>query len=159
MSGPSIYISIDKRFQPLVDAAWLEGVVKHVLASEQVSDTAEVSLLVTGQARVRRLNRDYRDMDENTDVLSFALTEVPDRRTKFLLPPDGVLRLGEVIISYPQATIQAARRGESVQREVAALAVHGVLHLLGYDHEKKADAPRMQAREISIFASLPRCGG
>ena len=147
MSEPIIQIQIDEEYQGLVEADWLASIVRQTLEFEHVSVPAEVSLVITGQDTVRQLNRDYRDRDEPTDVLSFALTETRGRKRKFALPPDGVLRLGDVIISYPRAATQAAERGDPTDREVALLVVHGVLHLLGYDHMKPDEEKIMQAKE------------
>ena len=147
MSEPIIQIQIDEEYQGLVEADWLASIVRQTLELEQVAVPAEVSLVITGQDTVQQLNRDYRDLDEPTDVLSFALTETRGRKRKFALPPDGVLRLGDVIISYPRATAQAAERGDPTDREVALLVVHGVLHLLGYDHMKPDEEKIMQAKE------------
>ena len=147
MSEPIIQIQIDEEYQGLVEADWLASIARQTLELEQIATPAEVSLVITGQDTVRQLNRDYRGLDEPTDVLSFALTETRGRKRKFALPPDGVLRLGDVIISYPQAAAQAAERGDPTDREVALLVVHGVLHLLGYDHMKPDEEKIMQAKE------------
>ena len=74
----------------------------------------------------------------------------------FIGPPDGLLHLGEVIISYPQAVIQAREHRHSIKREMAILIVHGVLHILGYDHEKPKMEPAMSAKEKEILAELEK---
>ena len=74
----------------------------------------------------------------------------------FIGPPDGLMHLGEVIISYPQAVIQAQEHGHSIKREMAILIVHGVLHILGYDHEKPRMEPAMKAKEKEILAALKK---
>jgi len=78
----------------------------------------------------------------------------PSRCWVFMVPPDGIVHLGEVIISYPQAAIQAEEHGHSVEKEVAVLLIHGVLHLLGYDHAEPDEQRDMQAREADILAHL-----
>jgi probable rRNA maturation factor len=131
-------------------------------------EPCQVGLLVTGDATVRELNRDFRGLDEVTDVLSFSASypgewegesEAPDdrfggsgvsseaRAPAFVLPPGQPIPLGEVIISYPQAQRQALERGEPAERELALLIVHGVLHLVGHDHGEPEEAARMQSRE------------
>lgn len=105
----------------------------------------ELSLYITGDARVKKLNKAYRGVDETTDVLSFALIETGFGT--FVSPPDGVLRLGEIVISFPRAARQAEEHGRPLHRELAWLVVHGVLHLLGYDHEEPSRARRMRALE------------
>jgi probable rRNA maturation factor len=120
----------------------------------------ELGLVITGQERVRQLNRSYLGKDAPTDVLSFSmLPEPPDggeseAPAPFVPPPDGVVHLGEVIISYPQAVIQAGQHRHSVKREVAILVIHGVLHLLGYDHDKPEPERRMNTREKEILSCI-----
>lgn len=135
-------------------ADWLQVIMEKTLLAENVPTTIEISLMITGQEQIQALNRDYRGKDQPTDVLSFALQENREGEEAFIGPPDGLLHLGEIIISYPQAEIQAAERGHSVKKELAELIVHGVLHILGYDHEKVEMAPAMIAREKAIMALL-----
>jgi probable rRNA maturation factor len=134
---------------------WLWGIAEQVLASEHAGSNAELSLVITGQDRIRQLNRDYRGKDEPTDVLAFAATggggaELPP----FVSPPDGVRHLGEVVISYPQAVIQAAEHQHPVAREIAILVIHGVLHLLGYEHDVPERERRMKGREAEILSLI-----
>ncbi len=135
---------------------WLQSLVEKTLLAENVPSNVEISLVITGQDRVRELNRQYRGKDQPTDVLSFALTEQPgeEEPAAFIGPPDGLLHLGEVIISYPQAVLQAGEHGQSIQREIMILVVHGVLHILGYDHEQPDQEPIMTAREKEIRKEL-----
>jgi len=137
-------------------ADWLQVIMEKTLLAENVPTTIEISLMITGQEQMQALNRDYRGKDQPTDVLSFALQEnrEGEEAEAFIGPPDGLLHLGEIIISYPQAEIQAAERGHSVKKELAELIVHGVLHILGYDHEKVEMEPAMTAREKAIIALL-----
>lgn len=135
-----------------IDPKWLRSVVAAVLEAEKVVPPVEVSLLVIGDDEVRRLNRDYRGKDRTTDVLSFGMTG--GSGDGFIAPPDGVRHLGEVVISYPQAERQAFSAGHSIRAEVALLLVHGVLHLLGYDHENTADRRRMWRRQKAVLAKL-----
>ena len=108
---------------------------------------AEVSLLLTDDENIRQLNRDYRQRDAATDVLSFAMTEgedlLPAVATEGKSPP---LLLGDIVISRQRAAAQAEAYGHSEQRETVFLFVHGMLHLLGYDHERGA------AEEAAMFA-------
>ena len=125
-------------------------VVAAVLDEEKVEGPAELSLLVIGDSEVHRLNRQYRDKDSTTDVLSFGMSE----GEAFVTPPDGVRRLGEVVISCPQAERQAAKAKHSLKSELALLAVHGVLHLLGYDHAGPAEKRKMWRRQKAILSKL-----
>lgn len=143
---------IHEDFAGKLDTRWLKGVITAVLDDEGVKPPAEVSLLVIGDTEVHRLNRAYRGKDRTTDVLSFGMTG--GENDGFVTPPDGVKHLGEVIISYPQAERQAKDAGHSLKAEMALLVVHGVLHLLGYDHEKAMDKRRMWSRQKAVLAKL-----
>jgi probable rRNA maturation factor len=145
---PTVLVSIDDPFADRVSRERLERIACWVLEAEAVSD-AELSLVVTDDETVRRLNRDYAGEDAATDVLSFSLREGEE-----FASPDGVLRLGEVIISYPTAERQAREAGRAVDEEIAHLLVHGVLHLLAYDHAEPEDERRMRARERELLAGL-----
>jgi probable rRNA maturation factor len=134
---------------------WLQKIIETVLTGEQAPANAELSLVLTGQDRIQELNREYRGKDRPTDVLSFSLSETrPEaEQIEFLSPPDGLLHLGEVIISYPQALLQARESGHSLKSEILSLVVHGALHILGYDHEIAEKEPEMKARE-SYYKNL-----
>ncbi len=145
-----IGVKVDGRFRGAVDEERLRGLAGRVLAAESVAP-AEIGIVVTGDAVVRRLNREFCGEDAPTDVLSFALTE---GRDDFPLPPGKAVRLGEVVISLPTARRQAKQAGHSLEREVALLLVHGLLHLLGYDHAVESEERRMRSREQALLASL-----
>lgn len=108
---------------------------------------AELSILLVSDPVIHRFNRDYRGKDRPTDVLSFAQGEGEGAT------PAGVL--GDVVISVDTAQRQADERGETLGRESERLLIHGVLHLLGYDHERSAaEARRMQRRERVLARAL-----
>jgi probable rRNA maturation factor len=153
-----INVLIEDGIQPIMDAEWLQSVVEKTLLAEKAPDKTEISLVLTGQERMQELNRDYRGKDQTTDVLSFSMSETKEgeEEQEFISPPDGVIHLGEVIISYPQAEIQAQEDGRTIKTEMAALIVHGVLHIMGYDHEKAEMAPAMQSREKEILSELEK---
>jgi probable rRNA maturation factor len=138
----------------LPSADWLKGVVEQALVAEQANTAAEVSLLIAGEDRVHELNRVFLGEDRPTDVLSFPMLSPAGDESGFVSPPDGLVHLGEVIISFPQAVTQAAEHKHSARREIALLAVHGVLHLLGYDHDEPAAESRMKMREQAILATI-----
>jgi probable rRNA maturation factor len=100
---------------------------------------SELSIVLTGDAEVRRLNRQYRKKDKTTDVLSFPLLE----GKKMRLGSRETIPLGDVVISVPQTRRQARERNVHFRRELALLLVHGILHLLGYDHGTMAEEKRM----------------
>lgn len=160
LTSMEIGVLIDEEFAPNLDAAWLEDVMAKVLSMEEAPDSIEVGLLITSQEEIERLNKTYLGEDHPTDVLSFAMgagetafaSEVKD--ASFVLPSDGKLHLGEVIISFPQAEIQAKEHDHSVKRELCVLITHGLLHLLGYDHDEPEREKEMHAREAEILMVL-----
>ena len=129
-----------------------------VLQQEQFEGPAEIDVTFVDGEEIRRLNKEYRDKDTETDVLSFPLGEngVYDKN-----PETGASMLGDVVISMPRAVEQAKEYGHTLQREVAYLTTHSVLHLLGYDHvEGGIEAVRMREKEelIMNLIGLPRTG-
>lgn len=109
----------------------------------------EVSLVLADDALVRRLNRSYRDQDKPTNVLSFAALEEDAP-----IPFDGPVLIGDVIVARETVFAEAAAEGKPVADHLSHLVVHGVLHLLGYDHQDDDEANEMEARERDILASL-----
>jgi probable rRNA maturation factor len=151
LPSEEIEIFVEGEFRGVVDGGWVKKIVRQVLKAEGVAPPYEVSLVFTNSEKVQRLNRDYRGVDEPTDVLAFYMLPQKGADSSFALPPDGVTRLGEVIISYPQAVAQAKEQGHSPERELALLIVHGILHLLGYDHEEPEKESRMRERERELL--------
>ncbi len=149
-----INVLIDEEFEGRLDAGWLQRIAKQALIAEGTAANVEIGLVITGQERVHELNRDYRGIDKPTDVLSFGMTQEKPAAPPFVAPPDGILHLGEAIISYPQAVIQAQEHKHPVKEEIALLVVHGVLHLLGYDDEKPAERRKMRVRETEIMSQI-----
>ena len=228
--GRQIYISVSEDFRQDLSEDWLEQALRLALSEALLPDEpCQVSLLVTDDATVQELNRDYRGLDEVTDVLSFSATHcghwegiaepppasiesmaesmaepmaesmaepvaatgpmgtictigsieiveateagaaeagaldsgpeafpafAPDDWPDFILPPDELPPLGEVIISYPQTRRQALALDRPVDQELALLIVHGVLHLVGHDHLEPEGTARMQAREQAALSAL-----
>jgi probable rRNA maturation factor len=150
-------VQTDDRFTSKVDAALIARAAEAALAVEGITGAIEVSVLVTDDAELHRLNRDYRGVDAPTDVLSFADDEQDDSgpHPTFVRPPEVPRYLGDIAISYERVEAQAAEYGHSVERELAYLTVHGVLHLLGYDHERgDDDAAEMRAREEAVMERI-----
>ena len=136
------------------------------LAAGETFDSALAGVVIADEETVRDLNRRHRGLDETTDVLAFSNIsegryygdEPPqpaDAAGAFVTPPGQADDLGEVVISYPQAVRQARQAGHSVRRELAALLAHGLLHLLGYDHEDPEDEAEMTARQEALMAEVP----
>lgn len=149
-----INVTIDRGFTGCPSNRWLGNVVRRLLEAQGVGDEVEVGLLIATGERVKELNRDYLGEDAPTDVLAFSAREEGAEQTPFVQPPDGRLHLGEVIIAYPQAVVQAAARGHPVEKELAILIIHGLLHLLGYDHDEPGDERRMKAREAELLGYI-----
>lgn len=110
---------------------------------------ASVSLVLTGDERLRALNRDFLEIDRPTDVLSFPLSEPGDLEDR-----DRELFLGEIYISVETARAQAKAARRPLGREVLHLAVHGLLHLLGHDHATPSERRRMKAAESRLLREL-----
>ena len=146
-----IEISVDEKFRGLVGEDWAKKIAQQVLRAEGVVPPYEVGLVFTDSETVKQLNRDYRGVYETTDVLAFYMLPQKEADSSFALPPDGVTRLGEVIISYPQAVEQAEEQGHSIKTELALLIIHGILHLLSYDHEEPEEESEMRARERELL--------
>ncbi len=107
---------------------------------------ADLTIVLGGDAQIRALNKEFLDNDAATDVLSFPAGETD--------PATGKLYLGDVIVSLERAGEQARERGHSLDDEVQLLVVHGVLHLLGYDHAEAEEKERMWAAQAEILVSL-----
>ncbi len=123
-----------------------------VLSHERFKGDAEVSVLFINDNEIHKLNKEYRDKDRPTDVLSFPLGENGVYDTNM---ETGAKLLGDVVISMETAVRQAKMYGHSIEREVGFLTVHSMLHLLGYDHETSTlDATIMREKEEAILNSL-----
>jgi len=153
-----INLTIEGEFAGCPDAGWFQRIAEQVLEAQGAGSNAELGIFITGQKKVQELNRAYRGEDHPTDVLSFYMTapaeEGGDESERFVMAPDGITHLGEVVISYPQAEIQAREHRHSVSKELAVLTIHGVLHLLGYDHEDEQQRQEMVAREQAILNAV-----
>jgi probable rRNA maturation factor len=130
-----------------VDAHALERTAAHALHLECVPAPAELSVLLADDVAVRELNRQYRHTDAATDVLSFSQAEGEE----FAIPDGETPHLGDVVISVDTARRQAAEYGIPLQDELAHLVVHGVLHLLGYDHQDADGEEVMRAHEDAVL--------
>ncbi len=129
----------------------LGAVLDALQKSEKVEGPYEIHLTVTGDPEIRKLNRQHRQKDKATDVLSFPLHE-PESEFP---APEGFTAMGDVVISADMCKVQAADVGHSVEDEFYRLLVHGVLHLFGYDHEiSKKDAAKMRKKEDELLALI-----
>lgn len=149
-----------------IGARRLRDLLRAILAGEGLTGSVSVALHVVDDATIRELNRVHRGVDRPTDVLSFPLEVVEPERPpgaaagagRFVLPPGMPRPLGDVVVSLPRAREQAREYGHSLEREFAYLVAHGVLHLLGHDHEQPEQQRAMREREEAALAvvGLPR---
>lgn len=123
--------------------SYLKKIIKKTLKCEGVK-RAYFSVIFVDSEEIRRINREYRGIDKITDVISFALEDSKDL-------PGKVRVLGDIYICIPRMIEQSEAYGHSVKRELSFLTVHGLLHLLGYDHMKKEDEKKMFARQEKIL--------
>ncbi len=142
----NVAIQVAPRFRANVDQGSLHRVAAEVLNQEGVEGETELSLIVTDDEAIRKLNRQFRGMDAPTDVLAFGA----GAEEHFVTAPESPPYLGDVVISYERALAQAEELGHPVAEELKLLAIHGILHLLGYDHQEEADAQMMREREENI---------
>jgi probable rRNA maturation factor len=145
MDSHHIPIRIDDIYGSLADDETLARIAQDVLRAEN-APSGELSIYITDDETVQSLNRRYLGLDEPTDVLSFSLAATSDSEG-FPSTEEEENPLGEVVISYPTAERQAREEGHPIQAELAHLLVHGILHILGYDHELPEDETRMRQRE------------
>ena len=159
-------VHIFEEFNDSVTPEWIRAVVTGVLSIEPEWSDESVSVVIADDESVAELNRSHRGLDETTDVLSFSTRHsgkyygddeertLVDDDADFVLPPGFSADLGEVIVSYPQVERQAREAGHTAQKEMAIMLAHGILHLLGYDHERQADAAEMFALQNRAIAAL-----
>ena len=134
----NIIVSADPRYN--VNKTAIKLAVLEILQKNRIGGKIEVGISIIGDRKMHELNRKYRGLDSTTDILSFALEDsspanlqhIP--RIGFVASPDRVLRLGDIVISYPQVLEDAAMDGISVDDEVKTLVEHGLNHLLGIHH-------------------------
>ena len=156
MNKRQIDVLVKREFVVDISKSWLQRLIKKVLDFEEVTDSIELSLVITDESTIRSLNKLYRKQDKYTDVLAFSVVQDSYKKGEqpFVVPPEGVTYLGEVLISYPIAVQQALEQSHSIEKELALLTIHGTLHLLGYDHEKDQERQLMRQREREILDSI-----
>lgn len=146
-----IFIQFAKPIQKSIDpqlrkSDLLERAAQEALQQAEAPSGAELSIVISDDAQLQTLNRQFLGIDAPTDVLSFPSQDAdPDT--------DGVY-LGDILISYPQALAQSKGGNHTIQDELQLLVVHGVLHLLGYDHGEDAEREKMWAIQAKILNSL-----
>lgn len=144
-----VEVQIAPAFAGDVAAERLQAVAEAVLRQE--GQIGELALVITDDEGIQALNRDFLGKDAPTDVLSFSAQEDAG---PFVSAPEAGGYLGDVIVSYPRAVAQANEHGHPLEQELNLLIVHGILHLLGYDHAGEEEKARMWVRQEAILRSL-----
>jgi probable rRNA maturation factor len=151
MKKPSVSVSIDDTLKHIyISERWLKYLIMNILACIEKQGRVEMGMRLTDNAGISELNRRYRGKDRATDVLSFGMLEAGGDMA-FVDAPDRIEHIGEVVISWEKAAEQAQKYKTGIKREITILSIHGILHLMGYDHDKEDDYQAMQAEENNIL--------
>ena len=147
-------LEIDNRSGVELDASVYEKVEEYIiitLQQENVLGPCEISFSLVIPEEIQELNAEYRNIDKETDVLSFPMLEFPEDEDMLTYETGIPVMLGDIVISTTRAAEQAEAYGHSLEREICYLSVHSVLHLLGYDHMEEDEKRVMRAREKAIM--------
>jgi len=128
----------------------IEELLQFAAVEEMINDECELSVTFVDDKTIRQINKEYRDKDRATDVISFALEEMGEDEVP-IVGADIPRVLGDIIISMDTAKVQAEEFGHSMDRELGFLALHGFLHLLGYDHMNPEDEKVMFTKQKEIL--------
>ena len=153
LSEERIVVEVDESYAAEVNANDLVRVIEAALLAEGRAE-GEVTLLITDDEAVATYNQEYRGVEGPTDVLSFAAQEPTPG---FVSAPEMAAYLGDIVIALPFTRRQAAALNRPLRDELRLLAVHGVLHLLGYDHAEPEEEAIMWAKQDAILAGLAEC--
>lgn len=129
-----------------IDNSWLEKVASYALNFQSPKPNVDLSIIITDNDLLQELNREYLGIDAPTDVLSFNVDEID--------PETGNYYLGDIIISYQKANEQAVTAGHEIQSELSLLVIHGVLHLLGMDHDTPESQEPMWKIQDQILSNM-----
>ncbi|MBI2855292.1 MAG: rRNA maturation RNase YbeY [Chloroflexi bacterium] len=154
----TVDVQVFPPFARRVTKTWLRSVAQKALQFDNSPTPLSISLVIADDDTVRDLNRRYRGYDETTDVLAFPLQEIGEDghhgADDFPVIPSETSELGEIVVSYPQAARQAREGKKPIRSELALLVVHGILHLLGYDHAETEEERVMWAKQDEILATV-----
>ena len=148
-------------FRKFTIGSIIKKCIQETLKAEKINVSCEINVLVTNDAGIHIINKESRDIDRPTDVLSFPMFEFepgnpPTDWEDYRDPASGLVPLGDMCISLERAEAQAKEFGHSLRREVGYLTIHSMLHLLGYDHLDEGEMKKqMRLREETIAASIP----
>jgi probable rRNA maturation factor len=143
-------ITIETNPSILIETELVERAASAALEHQSVSGDYDLTIVLTDDEQLQDLNREFRDIDSPTDVLSFPASESD--------PETGARYLGDILISVQRAEEQAAAAGHPLEAEVQLLVVHGVLHLLGHDHGEEDEKARMWTAQSEILSRLGLSG-
>ena len=132
----------------------LEQVAQNGASTVLGSDNFEITVFITDKEEIKEINREHRGIDKETDVLSFPLWDRRNGEEPFKNPETDNIMLGDIIICLSKLQEQAEEYGHSQKREGAYLCIHGVLHLLGYDHIEEEDKKEMRLKEEELLTAL-----
>ncbi len=146
----------DDQDDPLEPSDWIVALAAHVLDAEGLDADTHLGVALVESGRMAELNGDAMGKDGPTDVLSFPLEDAVPGEPPHRLPDGPPVHLGDVVICPPVVRVNAAASAVPFEDELALMVVHGVLHLLGYDHIEDADAEHMEGRERRLLAAVGR---
>jgi probable rRNA maturation factor len=144
----------DEQVAVQVDTAEVGSIARHVLASEGYPESAELSIILVSVDEIAGYNARFMGREGPTDVLAFPLEQFAPGRVPALEPDGPPLTLGDVVIAPEEIERQAADLGVAFQDELSLMVVHGILHLLGWDHQNDAEADAMEQREAGLLGAL-----
>jgi probable rRNA maturation factor len=156
MKHNEINITIEKGMRISITKIWIRNCIDDILSTLDIKESIEISLLITDDRSIHKLNSQYRKKNQPTDVLSFSMNEGQFKNSEetFMTPPDEINHIGEIIISYETAKVQAREYRHTVKTEMFNLILHGILHLLGYDHIKPQDENKMNEQADRVKTKL-----
>lgn len=146
-----LYFNDEDRIASKEVCQLIEEVLQFAAREEQIAEGAEVSITFMSDEEIQEVNREYRGIDAPTDVISFALEEEAEGELLIISTEEMPLMLGDIIISLDTAKRQSEEYNHSFEREMGFLALHGLLHLLGYDHMNEVDEQKMFGRQKAIL--------
>ena len=144
------YINIEKNneYENII-----EETIKKCFKNEKMENSKlYVSIIITNNENIQQLNKQYRNIDKKTDVLSFPMFEKEEIQKAVESENEDVL--GDIVISIPQVISQAKEYGHSIKRELAYMLVHGFYHLMGYDHIEEEDKNKMRKKEEEVLGTI-----
>lgn len=151
-------LKFDEKIKLLIEKA-----IQRTMEYENFKHPYEISVLITDNEGIKSINNQYRNIDRETDVLSFPMIDFNsdydplediESDIEYINPDSGDIVLGDIVISFEKALSQSIEYGHSLEREISFLTVHSSLHLLGYDHERDFEAITMRSKEEDILKSL-----